>query len=156
MNFPADSTVPELLRLGDSISILPVIHGSGQFSLTVRRWLLENDFDCIAIPLPQSFQKPVEEAVLELPQPSIVIQSATPKFGNVGEFDANQWGAESWSEDAAELSGGQDDAESPPLSYVPIDPCQPVIMAIRAAMGEHIPRAFIDLETDPFLSLIHI
>ena len=150
MNFPADSTVPELLRLGDSISILPVIHGSGQFSLTVRRWLLENDFDCIAIPLPQSFQKPVEEAVLELPQPSIVIQSATPKFGNVGEFDANQWGAESWSEDAAELSGGQDDAESPPLSCVPIDPCQPVIMAIRAAMGEHIPRAFIDLETDPF------
>ncbi|MEM9645888.1 MAG: hypothetical protein AAF989_12930, partial [Planctomycetota bacterium] len=36
------------------------------------------------------------------------------------------------------------------VSYVPIDPCQPVIMAIRAAMGEHIPRAYVDLETDPF------
>ena len=35
-------------------------------------------------------------------------------------------------------------------SYVPIDPCQPVIAALRAAMSEHIPRAFIDLETSQF------
>ena len=39
------------------------------------------------------------------------------------------------------------------VSYVPIDPCQTVIMSIRAAMGEHIPREYIDLETDPFSSL---
>ena len=39
---------------------------------------------------------------------------------------------------------------SPTFSYVPVDPCQSVIMSIRAAMGEHIPREYIDLETDPF------
>ncbi|MEL7338706.1 MAG: hypothetical protein AAFN70_21145, partial [Planctomycetota bacterium] len=38
-----------------------------------------------------------------------------------------------------------------PHSYVPIDPCQPVIMAIRAGVGEHIRREYIDLETDEFL-----
>jgi hypothetical protein len=31
-------------------------------------------------------------------------------------------------------------------SYVPIDPCQPVIMGIRAALGEGIARAYIDRE----------
>ncbi len=41
-----------------------------------------------------------------------------------------------------------DDAES--ASYVPIDPCQGVIAAIRTALGERIPRAFIDLETPRF------
>ncbi len=36
------------------------------------------------------------------------------------------------------------------FSYVPVDPCQGVIAAIRLALGEHIPRAFIDLETDRY------
>ena len=42
------------------------------------------------------------------------------------------------------------DDDEPVHSYVPIDPCQPVIAALRAAMAEHIPRAFIDLETARF------
>ena len=44
-----------------------------------------------------------------------------------------------------------DGDEEPTHSYVPIDPCQPVIAALRAAMSEHIPRAFIDLETARFV-----
>ena len=36
------------------------------------------------------------------------------------------------------------------FSYVPIDPCQPVIAALRGAIGERIPRAFIDRETPTF------
>lgn len=138
---------PELLRLGDSIAILPVIHGSGQFALTVRRWMLEQDFDCVAVPLPESFRESVESAILDLPRPSIVIQQPATKFTrpnfeqNFAPFDAEN-----------ETDGGDEgDFDSDPASYVPIDPCQPVIMAIRAAMGEHIPRAYVDLETDPFL-----
>ncbi|MCA9138755.1 MAG: hypothetical protein KDB00_18415 [Planctomycetales bacterium] len=136
---------PELLRLGDSIAILPVIHGSGQFALTVRRWMLEQDFDCVAVPLPESFRDSVESAILDLPRPSIVIQQPTSKFAppnfeqSFGPFDT------------APQEDCSDDNDSDPASYVPIDPCQPVIMAIRAAMGEHIPRAYVDLETDPFL-----
>ncbi len=35
-------------------------------------------------------------------------------------------------------------------SYVPVDPCQPVIAAIRAAMEADIDRAYVDLETDDY------
>lgn len=136
---------PELLRLGDSIAILPVIHGSGQFALTVRRWMLEQDFDCIAVPLPESFREPTEAAILDLPRPSIIVQQPADKF-DPPDFDANYSSFSVESDQDEEL-----EFDSDPTSYVPIDPCQPVIMAIRAAMGEHIPRAYVDLETDPFL-----
>ncbi|MEM9586669.1 MAG: hypothetical protein AAGA03_05260 [Planctomycetota bacterium] len=148
MSFASSKTVPELLRIGKRIAVLPIIHGSGQFALTVRRWMLEERFDCIAVPLPESFQESVEQAVLQLPRPSIVIQPPSPRFGHSTSHPS--WGVPSW--DGQEEADDDDDldAEDIPHSYVPIDPCQPVIMAIRAAMGEHIPRAFIDLETDPF------
>ena len=133
--------VPDLLRIGDSIAILPVVHGSGQFALTVRRWLLEEKFDCVAVPLPPSFRDPVEEAVLELPKPAIVIQKPCRPFA-----DPTPWNPD---EDLDE-DFDTDDSVVSTVSYVPIDPCQSVIMAIRAAMGEHIPRAYIDLETDEF------
>ncbi len=138
MNSVHNSDLPELLRIGPKIVVLPVIHGSGQFALTVRRWMLEQSFDCLAVPLPKSFQQEVEAAVLELPRPSIVIQPSTAKFQ----------APEQWRDDEQEQS--LSDSESPAVSYVPIDPCQSVIMSIRAAMGEHIPRHYIDLETDPF------
>lgn len=126
--FEEDAKVPELLRIGSRIAVLPVIHGSGQFALTVRRWMLETPFDCVAIPLPESFRSEVEQAVLELPRPAIVMQRPHPYS--------------SYADD--------EEGEITTVSYVPIDPCQGVIMAIRAALGEHIPRAYIDLETSSF------
>jgi hypothetical protein len=44
----------------------------------------------------------------------------------------------------------QKDAEGDGFSYVPIDPCQGVIAGLRTAIGERIPRAFIDRETPHF------
>lgn len=44
----------------------------------------------------------------------------------------------------------QRDADGAGFSYVPIDPCQPVIAAIRTARGERIARAYIDRETGHF------
>ncbi len=138
----SDSSIPELLRIGPRVAILPVIHGSGQFALTVRRWLLEKSFDCVAVPLPDSFRDPVEQAVLELPRPSIVIQPASAPFLAADDT----WHSRDWADNTDE----SDESESTTVSYVPIDPCQGVIMAIRAAMGEHIPRAYIDLESNRF------
>lgn len=139
MGFSSESRIPPLLRIGPCAAVLPVIHGSGQFALTVRRWLLEESFDCVAVPLPESFRNPVEKAVLELPRPSIVIQMPSSKH----EWESREWtGIEEESSDF--------EAETSIVSYVPIDPSQSVIMSIRAAMGEHIPREYIDLETDPF------
>ncbi len=153
MTFPPESPVPELLRIGPHVALLPVVHGSGQFSLTVRRWMLEQAFDCVAVPLPPSFRGPVEEAVLDLPRPSIVIQPPMSDFDPADttwtpESDSS-WHPESDADDFDD--DDDDDQDAVPVSFVPVDPCQPVIMAIRAAMGEHIPREYIDLETDRFM-----
>lgn len=164
MNAPSTPpAVPELLRIGPRVTVLPVIHGSGQFAVTVRRWMLEHQFDCVAVPLPESFREPVEAAVLDLPCPSIVIQPARPRFPDPSSetsayqplADLADWENRDWDAIEGKASRGDEsddeDEDDPPLSYVPVDPCQPVIMAIRAAMGEHIRRAYIDLETDPFM-----
>ena len=151
MAFEGNDRIPELLRIGSRIAVLPVIHGSGQFALTVRRWMLEESFDCVAVPLPESFQTPVEQAVLELPRPSIVIQPSVPRFQRPSEewTPAPQFeDKDSWNE--SDDDDSDDAPECQTYSYVPIDPCQSVIASIRAALGEHISRAFIDLETDPF------
>ncbi len=121
----------ELLQIGRHITVLPIIHGSGDFALQVRRAMLAHDFHCVAVPLPASFQQQVERAIEFLPTPSIVVQQESPRY-------AVEW-----------LSDVDDDDERT-CSYVPIDSCQGVIAALRVAIGEHIPRAFIDMETARF------
>ncbi|WP_153555436.1 hypothetical protein [Roseimaritima sediminicola] len=141
--------------MGTRVAVLPVIHGSGDYALAVRRWMLEHDFDCIAVPLPESFRRPVEHAVRHLPVPSIVLQPPGPGFdvgADAGDrsWQPDQWSSETpWSE-AGEEADDEDDLDQEPYSFVPVDPCQPVITAIRAALGEHIPRAYIDMETASF------
>jgi hypothetical protein len=112
----------DFLRIGPRVRCLPIIHGAGDCALRVRAEMLERPYDCVAVPLPPSFQEDVEAAVGKLPAISVVVQR-----------DADE--------------GGPD---GPGFSYVPIDPCQGVIAALRVALGEHIPRAFIDLETPHF------
>jgi hypothetical protein len=107
----------DFLAIGPRIRALPIIHGSGDYAVRVRAELLERPCDCLAVPLPPSFQGEVEEAVGRLPAISAVVQR-----------DAGREG----------------------FSYVPIDPCQGVIAALRLALGEHIPRAYVDLETPWF------
>ncbi len=128
---------PSPLHLGTRITCLPVVNGSGQCALAVRKWLLENPFDCLAVGLPQSFRAYVLEAVDHLPTPSIVLQRCLPDYGS------------NWRDDTEDA----DDSEnSRAWSYVPIDPCQSVIMGIRVARGEHLPIEFIDLETNEFIA----
>jgi hypothetical protein len=113
-----------VFALGRRIRIIPIIHGSGDCAVEVRRRLLARPFDCLAVPLPPSFQSTVEAAIDFLPSPCMVTQR----------------GARHWRADAPAS-----------LSYVPIDPCQGVIAALRLAIEERVRRAFIDLETDRFL-----
>src|SRR3954464_4810883 len=94
------------LTISPRIRVLPIVHGSGDFAVRVREELLERPCDCLAVPLPPSFQEPVEAAVEQLPRVAAVVQP---------------------------------DADGEGASYVPIDPCQGVIAAIRTALGERIP-----------------
>lgn len=98
--------------------------------------MLELQFDCLAVPLPPSFQHDVERAIEHLPGITVVTQ-AEP-----GDYSARDWSPD------REREGEGDGTAA--VSYVPIDPCQPVVAALRIAMQEQIPRAFIDLETAVF------
>jgi hypothetical protein len=115
------ATADDFLTIGPRIRVLPIIHGSGDCAIRVREELLCRPYDCVAVPLPPSFQDEVEQAVEELPSVSVVVQPDVDR-----------------------------DDEEQGFSYVPIDPCQGVIAAIRTAMGERIEREFIDMETPRF------
>jgi hypothetical protein len=116
---PPRPTADDFLRIGPRVRVLPIIHGSGDFAIRVREELLARPYDCLAVPLPPSFQEDVESAVERLPAISVVVQRDS------------------------------DDSE-PGYSYVPIDPCQGVVAALRVAIGERMAREFIDLETSNF------
>jgi hypothetical protein len=126
--------VDPVLRLSPRIAVAPIVHGSGDFALEVRRLMLSEEFDCLAVPLPSSFQGDVERAIALLPVVSVVTQEST-----------------AWSDERGKSAEREDGTEGT-ISYVPIDPCQGVIAALRIAIQERIPRAFIDLETDAYVS----
>jgi hypothetical protein len=115
------AAVESAVRLSPRIEILPVIHASGDMAQEVREILISRSYDCLAVPLPESLADAVEAAVQELPTISAVI---------LKEDDS--------------AAGQNTEHPTGTASYVPIDPCQPVIMGIRVAMGEGIERAYID------------
>jgi len=120
-------TAGDFLAISPRIRVLPIIHGSGDFAIRVREELLSRPYDCVAVPLPPSFQDDVEECIERLPTVSVV----------------------------AQLDVDREDAELG-FSYVPIDPCQGVIAALRTAIGERIVREFIDMETPRFEAITGI
>jgi hypothetical protein len=136
----------DALHIGPHVLAAPVIHGSGDFAWELRRLLLAHRFDCVAVPLPPSFQQGVEEAIDLLPRVTLVAQRHSPRFGPSLE---DSFGLPPGEESG---HGAETEDELPLVSYVPIDPCQPVIAALRTAIGEHIPRAFLDVDSDSVVS----
>ena len=65
----------DFLKISPRITVLPVIHGSGDCAVEVRRVMLEQKFDCLAVPLPPSFQADVERAIEHLPAITLVTQA---------------------------------------------------------------------------------
>jgi len=139
--------IHELLEIGPHVTALPIVHGRGDFAWEVRRLMLKHQFDCVAVPIPASFQTSVEQAILNLPVPSVVFQHDLQDF-------SNQWqpSADSNAPDAPNDPRDESTESDRELgaSFVPIDPCQGVIAALRTAMGDHIDRHFIDLETSRY------
>jgi hypothetical protein len=126
--------ISDFLQISPKIACLPIIHGSGDYAIEVRRRMLAADYDCLAVPLPPSFQSDVERAVELLPSISAVLQDESLLVRDDAPIGENELESE----------------EGPSCSYVPIDPCQGVIAALRIALQEQIPRAFVDRETCRF------
>ena len=109
-----------VLRLSPRIEVLPILHGSGDVAQEVRETMIQRRYDCVAVPLPPSLEDPVERAVADLPRISLVTLPEPSQDGPAA------------------------------VNFVPIDPCQAVIMGIRVAMGEGIARAYIDRDVAAF------
>jgi hypothetical protein len=109
-----------IFTLSPNIQVLPIVHGSGDMAQTVRDIMVSQEIDCLALPLPSSVESLVEEGIATLPLVSVVVCHE------------------------------RNDDEVSCCSYVPIDPCQPVIMGIRVAMGEGIARAYVDRDVTCF------
>lgn len=117
----ASLTPDSIFALSPHIHALPIVHGSGDMAHTVREIIVSRYIDCVGLPIPPSVQTLVEQGVEQLPVISLVV-----------------------------LPEKEHDDDVPRCSYVPIDPCQPVIMGIRAAMSEGIPRAYVDRDVQRY------
>ena len=141
--------VSAVFQVGPGVTLYPVVHGSGDSAVEVRRLMLSHKFDCLAVPLPPSFQSEVESAVELLPRISVVLQ----REPHLSFLPHSDYRGESSGDPSAD--GADDDEDEPgelrPISFVPIDPCQPVIAGLRIARQERMARAFIDIETDDYL-----
>ncbi|MBT4094843.1 MAG: hypothetical protein HOE85_12820, partial [Nitrospinaceae bacterium] len=143
---------PAFLSISPKIHVLPVVHGSGDFAVEVRERLLRLEPDCLAVPLPPSFQQEVEDGVLDLPSISVVTAEEEVRTWD----SAPEYGDEEGGEDSEDVSspweraGEAEEEGEEGFNFVPVDPCQPVIAALRAAMEERVPRVFIDIEVEVF------
>ena len=128
-------THPDVFRLSDRMHLVPVVNSAGSYARALERWLGERGCDALLVPLPEAFAAPVLEAAAELPRVAAVIQPP------------GRW----WTPE-----DDLDDEESPvrETHYVPVDPCQAVIAAIRYALGEHVPVHFIDAPAEQFVPLL--
>ncbi len=116
----AVSPLDSIFTLSPRIQVLPIVHGSGDMAQVVREVMVSQKLDCLAVPLPPSVESAVEEGIAALPVASVVVS-----------HEKNDQGVAC-------------------CSYVPIDPCQAVIMGIRVARGEGLARAYIDREVTSF------
>ena len=78
--------------------------------------MLENKFDCLAVPLPESFRQDIEAGIDRLPTPTIVLQK------DYTGFDFSQ-PEESWTPDSDSDSEDETQTGETSASYVPVDPC---------------------------------
>ena len=76
------ASADRFLALSERVRVLPIIHGSGDFAIRVREAMLARTPDCLAVPLPPSFQEQVEAAVAELPAIRAVVR-ASPVLASV-------------------------------------------------------------------------
>jgi len=122
-----------VFSLGSWLTLIPVVHGSAAYASALRKELLSRSFDALAVPLPESFSEQVIRGVERLPALSLVVRRNALGQDGIEE-------AAGWEQELPEAM--------PRGTYVPIDPCQGVIAAIRMALGERIAIEWIDSEGD--------
>lgn len=98
-----DTSSTGILHHGN-IAYFPVVPGRMEFALRLRRYLLQHHPSVVAVELPSDLAAAYAEAVARLPQMSVILIAPDDRY-----------------------------AEDEPATYVPIEPADPFIEAIRTA-----------------------
>ncbi len=124
-------------RLSSRLQLLPVVNSDGAYARAIEKWLYNQEFDAMVVPIPSAFRTQVLDAVTRLPSLACVLQTET-----LG-----------WSSDLNSSGENEELTNHQRAFYVPVDPCQAVIAAIRFAIGEHKQIIFGDESTADFIPL---
>jgi len=133
---------PSLLRWRN-VEVVPLVHGRVAFAVAARERMLARRHAALAVELPSSLQARVIEGIERLP----AIHAVVYRDWTRGSFESEPWSPErerrDESEDVSAATGTR-------AWYVPIDPCDAIVEAIRVARGERVPVHFVDAEVEDF------
>ena len=119
-----------------NIEALPTIHGRLPFALVVREKMLQKRYAAVAVELPPSLKPKVLEGIQQLPEVHAVVYREDPyRFAD-----------QPWSEETTSSAEAVETAW-----FVPIDPCDAMIEALRIAERERTPMVFVDAEIEQFV-----
>ena len=106
-----------------NVTAIPLVHGRLAFAIEVRRRMLETRWDAVLVELPPSLEVAVRAGLDRLPAVSVVLYREVPEF--LAGDDAHVW-------------------------YIPIDPCDGIVEALRIAERERTPVHFVDADVEEF------
>jgi hypothetical protein len=106
------------------LTYFPVIPGRLEFAIRVRRYILEHRPSLVAVELPTSLEDLYRLALERLPQMSVIVVPDAITGGS-------SYGAE----------------EEEQASYIPVEPCDPFIEALRTAAELDIPASLLEPAT---------
>ena len=106
------------------LTYFPVVPGRLEFSIRIRRYLLEHRPSLVAVELPTSLEDLYRKALDRLPQMSVIVIP-----------------------DAVTGSSAYNSDEEQQASYIPVEPCDPFVEALRTARELGIPTALLEPAT---------
>ncbi len=114
------------IRLGQHIDVVPSIHQRSPFAAEVRKLFLARQYQAVAVEVPPFLMNAVLQGVKRLPLVSAVVYDYIDSSGK-----------EAW-------------------AYLPLDPTDSIIEAVRMAVPERIPVIPVDLDSPMFENRITV
>ncbi len=113
------------------LTYFPVVPGRLEFAIRIRRYILAHRPNLVAVELPTSLEDLYRKALDRLPQMSVIVIP-----------------------DALTGSSAYNSEEEQQASYIPVEPCDPFVEALRTARELGIPTALLEPATQerPHLS----
>jgi hypothetical protein len=124
-----------------NVEVIPLVHGRVAFAVAVRERMLSKRHAALAVELPPSLRRAVDAGLDRLPQiRAVVYREFQPQAGERAD----------WSPERERRDDEVEAAIDTRAWYVPIDPCDAVVEALRIARGERVPIHFVDAEVEEF------